>query len=774
MDTVNKSVTNIREDDEILNNESTEKAVTNNGEVTKIITDKSEEKLKKNLTSTKEVGQLLKEINQHLNVVENFTINNIASTSGNKPEVSFRSNIATYEKKRARTSLFTKAILKFRRGRARKLNTVPEESACRRRSRSEADLSPRKNSNENEIDGTSETLSRTTSLTFDNNGLKSDSFFEAYLASRREVGNNTETDTAYYNELAKIFKQFSSEQRTPGESDLNTLLRYIQEQAKVESSYARKIDNLHFSNCTDPDQSIGAARSQSTPNSKNKPATGTTSTAQQSSASAQQVNLTASSETNPGEKSSIITNNFSLLQNSPSSSKANQGEGSTTSKDKQGLNQQNNSQTYFEPQTVPGAQQNQQTSNNLYEEIDQESPVKMDLQLQRLIRTVVQNLPSPTNEPADIIRFLDCAQKEYEAFNQQMFVYPNLRGIFIQALTQKLNNQAYSIVNRARPANFEQFKKVLISQSNIIRPRKVVEAKANSTIQFPGEAPLSYFYRLEDLMKEFNLAVDMEELTNAQKQEIKERFAEELLLWAPAGLNDNLAASARTRNFASFEDFRNFLQAEKDLQERRKYCSNGTSKSCFKMCHEPVDESHKWRHTLREDMPAFAVTERDSSAYWTTYQQPQNSAIRELCREIERLRTSFEKERLKRQAMDSKRSMHGLDFSAKNEIKRMIAQQLQFSSPGRERNAHQRNEYENRNFSNNGPRQPSYFANGNSPKQHSPWTRPFQKHANNYSQNQSYNRNMNFNQAGNFNSNYNQGSNPNQQQNSEQNQQPKN
>jgi hypothetical protein len=121
-----------------------------------------------------------------------------------------------------------------------------------------------------------------------------------------------------------------------------------------------------------------------------------------------------------------------------------------------------------------------------------------------------------------LIRLLECSEREYNNFRADMDRSPDLRRIFIQALMQRLQDNVHNIVSRANlESDFQEFKRALIIGIAIIRPKTIIEANAHATIQQFGESPLEYFYRIQDLIKEYEFAIDMEKMTDVDRNERK-------------------------------------------------------------------------------------------------------------------------------------------------------------------------------------------------------------------------------------------------------------
>jgi hypothetical protein len=278
---------------------------------------------------------------------------------------------------------------------------------------------------------------------------------------------------------------------------------------------------------------------------------------------------------------------------------------------------------------------------------------------------------------------------------------PDLRRIFIQTLMQRLQDNVYNIVSRANPTNFQEFKRALIIGTAIIRPRTIIEANAHATIQQFGESPLEYFYRIQDLIKEYEFAIDMEEMTDVDRNGRKRRFRAEMLRWLPSGLNLPWSSSARTRTFNSFDEFKQFLQGEKDLEQRRSYCQNQTSRgfaqlnSTFQGMTTPSIPSYNMMANQYNgwnqfddfnDGPSFSDAWKNASVLSGFAQQPcQNrgtsfggtdDVMRRLCNEFEMLRMSIENKRIRDESPESRRREDHKSGKIRREMKHYIDREI--------------------------------------------------------------------------------------------------
>lgn len=278
--------------------------------------------------------------------------------------------------------------------------------------------------------------------------------------------------------------------------------------------------------------------------------------------------------------------------------------------------------------------QNQGGRDNIEDALDSDDDDIniMDLNIQKLIRTAIQNLPAPTNSPQDLIRFLECAENEWNNFRGYLAGNENLSNLFMRSLTQRLHNPAYTIVNRAEPRDFDEFKKILIQNTNIIRPRNIIENQAFSTLQKEHESPLAFYYQIENLMEEFKLALEMEEHTAALKQQIYTMFSNELLKWIPSALAQPLAAAAKTKTFANFNEFKEFLQNEKTLEDRRMFIQQGPRPTIPGNPWTQPSTARPWETRNYAVVPtasAFTVTPEDQKRLRSRSKSPMNSPYRD-------------------------------------------------------------------------------------------------------------------------------------------------
>jgi hypothetical protein len=216
-----------------------------------------------------------------------------------------------------------------------------------------------------------------------------------------------------------------------------------------------------------------------------------------------------------------------------------------------------------QPQTIPNTNENNRIPRMEQPHYDASGEM---YQMQRMIRSAVQNLPPATNNRSALLKFLSCIENEFMTFRTQLR-NPRLMKVFVNALIAKLDNPAFTVVSHANPESYEEFRRALVRGTSIIRPRSIIETQAKSLMQLPGESPLTYFYRMEDLLKEYRIAIDMEPMDYQSKLVMTTVFENEVLQWLPAGLLSPLNTVAKMQVFDTFEDFRQFLQQEKDRDD---------------------------------------------------------------------------------------------------------------------------------------------------------------------------------------------------------------
>lgn len=203
----------------------------------------------------------------------------------------------------------------------------------------------------------------------------------------------------------------------------------------------------------------------------------------------------------------------------------------------------------------------------------------------RMIRMLLAALPTCTNNKNQIMKFLKIADSEF-ANCQTILRDPEMMKMFVRGLVAKLEGQLFSIVSNCDPQNYWDFRKSLVKSTSSIRPRAVIENETKSCMQAAGETALGYYHRVENLLNEYRIALEKESVSNEQKQLLRAIFEREVLTWLPNGLLPPLNFVAKMQIFRSIDDFKDFLQSEKDNEENVSYVTkraNLTAASAFMM-----------------------------------------------------------------------------------------------------------------------------------------------------------------------------------------------
>lgn len=188
----------------------------------------------------------------------------------------------------------------------------------------------------------------------------------------------------------------------------------------------------------------------------------------------------------------------------------------------------------------------------------------------------IKNLPTlkyttPELGKKTLIKFLYLSDIAYENF-EPMDQHIELE--FVRMIIAKLDEPFFSAVRAREPRTYAQGKRAIVNETNFIRPRNVVETVAKSIIQGPGENVRGFYYRLQELRSEYELALQMEDLSERQRQVYKTTFDRELLQWGPNAITDGIGFFARAANFSSFEEFKEFLDREDRRQASVNYINH--------------------------------------------------------------------------------------------------------------------------------------------------------------------------------------------------------
>lgn len=289
-------------------------------------------------------------------------------------------------------------------------------------------------------------------------------------------------------------------------------------------------------------------------------------------------------------------------------------------------------------------------------------------QIQRMIRVAVSALPNAKNNRAQLLKFLKCADNEYTNFREHL-ANDFLLNIFLRGIIGKLDEPLFSIVSNSNPRSYPAFRKILVKgTTNLIRGRAVIESEAKALMQLNGEKALDYFYRMENLLNEYEIALQTEDLPANQKELILQMFKREILNWLPNGLQSPLNHIAKFQTFADFEEFKMFLLQEKEREENVAFIASRTF-------NQPV---------ATPIVPAFNISvENDSLKY--------SKKIEELSDEIKFLKeqNKFNDEKMDRLKSEKmfKNMIEDMRRDTKNEIREAMRSQARYPQQNARRNS---------------------------------------------------------------------------------------
>jgi hypothetical protein len=190
-----------------------------------------------------------------------------------------------------------------------------------------------------------------------------------------------------------------------------------------------------------------------------------------------------------------------------------------------------------------------------------------DFNTQKMIRAALSALPNSGRTRGELIKFISCADAEFSTFRTAMQNNPPLLRIFVKILTGKLDEPIFTRITSCNPRDYFEFRKALIKSTSLIRPRNIIETEAKSIFQLPGENALTFLYRIENLIAEYMFALQCEEITEEDKAVLLNIFERSLLEWIVNALASPLNVIARSYNFETIDDFKEFLQKEKEREE---------------------------------------------------------------------------------------------------------------------------------------------------------------------------------------------------------------
>lgn len=181
-----------------------------------------------------------------------------------------------------------------------------------------------------------------------------------------------------------------------------------------------------------------------------------------------------------------------------------------------------------------------------------------------IVRNTVATLDKATGERSSILRFLADAEAERTILRQHFMAEPHLESVFVSCLTRKLDGYLHNIISSAKPGTFEAFRRELINNTEIIRPNSVIYMKAQSAKQSPNETAIGFLHRLDDLRKEYKLALQNENVSALRVDTDCLALDRQML----DGIH-NAFADVDLRTWIGARPFRDFNELKRFVQEKR-------------------------------------------------------------------------------------------------------------------------------------------------------------------------------------------------------------
>lgn len=231
------------------------------------------------------------------------------------------------------------------------------------------------------------------------------------------------------------------------------------------------------------------------------------------------------------------------------------------------------------PPPYPGGRQPQGQAPQ--ENVNREN-ANMDNQnanTQKLMRSAIGAMPSSGKTRGELIKFITMADGEFSTFRGALTNNANLMRVFIKLLTGKLEEPLFTRVTNCTPRSYPEFRKALIKSSNLIRSTNIVEMESKSIFQAPGESALSYLYRVENLISEFMFGLQIEDIPEENKRIRIQLYENSLTSWLKDSLSFPLSVIARSYDFQTIDEFKEFLQREKEREETIQYMTQRTNGS---------------------------------------------------------------------------------------------------------------------------------------------------------------------------------------------------
>ena len=197
--------------------------------------------------------------------------------------------------------------------------------------------------------------------------------------------------------------------------------------------------------------------------------------------------------------------------------------------------------------------------------------IDLILKIKHEIRKSFQSLPIPTNNKINLLRFFNLADKAYEMSNT--FIQNNLsfETVIIIIIYEKLNHFNENLLPTIIPKSYEQLKVEVYRASNLICEPHVIYREVASTFQTETESIQQYIHRLEVLVAEYRVSLQIEKCGQDLETSLK-LFEKQLVINALHGFqNENILLVALTskNEINTFTDLKKFSKLAESIPPKR-------------------------------------------------------------------------------------------------------------------------------------------------------------------------------------------------------------
>lgn len=197
-------------------------------------------------------------------------------------------------------------------------------------------------------------------------------------------------------------------------------------------------------------------------------------------------------------------------------------------------------------------------------QLDSLAETAMEANLEKAILNSMKTIPRAENDRASFLRFLTAAEAAYRSLQHRLNNRIN-QNKFVAHLRTKLIGSLADSVSSLDLMTYNEFKTELIRSTNLIRKHHIIDNAARTAKQTATETPLGFFNRLENLRKEYIFALQIQNYNQQDFDTMIRLFDAAVLRNAPRQLEDKpLRLIARHNEFQSFEQFKRFLQQERE------------------------------------------------------------------------------------------------------------------------------------------------------------------------------------------------------------------